>query len=290
MKREAEIMDMKALGWEDGTRMGVYGTIGHPIIELHGGPGATGAGAPISRELSDTFRAFSPWQRASSDTPLTVAQHINDLHGLIRTRLDGARPALVGESWGAMFALAYAAAYPDNVGPLALVGCGTFDKAARARIGEVIEEHTTDEMRAQLQRLEIEVSDPGERMTKRNAILRYVYDYDPVVLSEEDDPDGFDMKAHTETWADIIRCQETGLYPQSFTTITSPVIMLHGAYDPHPGEMTRDTLLRFIPHLEFRQWEKCGHRPWVEKQVKDDFFSFLRAWLTRNIKETEGRT
>jgi len=31
---------MEDLGWEDGSRMGVYGAEGHPVIELHGGPGA----------------------------------------------------------------------------------------------------------------------------------------------------------------------------------------------------------------------------------------------------------
>jgi pimeloyl-ACP methyl ester carboxylesterase len=175
---------MNDLGWEDGSRMGVYGTTGHPVIELHGGPGATGAGAPVSRELSTTFTAFSPWQRGSYDTPLTVAQHIEDLYGFINSRLAGSRPALIGESWGAMLALAYAAAHPDTVGPLVLVGCGTFDKASRARMGEIIEEHTTDEMRAELQRLESDDLGPGRtRLTKRNEILRYVYDYDPV-----DDP------------------------------------------------------------------------------------------------------
>jgi len=29
--------------------------------------------------------------------------------------------------------------------------------------------------------------------------------------------------------------------------------MLHGAYDPHPGRMIRDTLARVMPQLEYRE-------------------------------------
>jgi pimeloyl-ACP methyl ester carboxylesterase len=39
-----------------------------------------------------------------------------------------AKPSIVGESWGAMLALAYASAYPETTAAIVLVGCGTFDK------------------------------------------------------------------------------------------------------------------------------------------------------------------
>ena len=38
--------------------------------------------------------------------------------------------------------------------------------------------------------------------------------------------------------------------------------------------------------LEFHQWERCGHTPWTERYVREEFFSILRAWLTRRIRET----
>jgi hypothetical protein len=34
-----------------------------------------------------------------------------------------------------------------------------------------------------------------------------------------------------------MRLQEIGVYPQAFETIRAPVVMLHGAAEPHPGEM-----------------------------------------------------
>jgi hypothetical protein len=60
--------------------------------------------------------------------------------------------------------------------------------------------------------------------------------------------------------------------------------MLHGAHDPHPGKMIRDSLLPYIPHLEYHEWEPCGHEPWLERHVREDFFRFLRVWLIRRME------
>ena len=110
-----------------------YGKPGALVIVLHGGPGTAGYLAPLARGLADTFRVSEPFQRGSGAEPLTVARHIADLHELVETSGAGPRPALVGHSWGAMLALAYAASYPEAAAALVLVGSGTFDPAARAR-------------------------------------------------------------------------------------------------------------------------------------------------------------
>ncbi len=122
----------------------------------------------MARGLADSFRVFEPWQRASGDKPLTVGHHVEDLHALVEFIGKGVRSALVGESWGAMLALAYAAAYPDSAGPLILVGCGTFDKVARARMRAVLEEREDNDLRQRLERLPEEFPDPGDQMMKRH--------------------------------------------------------------------------------------------------------------------------
>ena len=55
--------------------------------------------------------------------------------------------------------------------------------------------------------------------------------------------------------------------------------MLHGAYDPHPGAMIRDSLTPYMPQLEYREWEMCGHMPWLERAARRDFFRAPRDWL-----------
>src|SRR5437016_5192555 len=74
----------------------------------------------------------SPYQRGSSSRPLTVATHVQDLDDLIRERCAGRPTVLVGHSWGAMLALAYAADHPTSAAALVLIGCGTFSPAACA--------------------------------------------------------------------------------------------------------------------------------------------------------------
>jgi pimeloyl-ACP methyl ester carboxylesterase len=256
-----------------------YGSRGPTVIVLHGGPAAAGSAGPIARGLAGSFHVLEPWQRGSGEEPLTVARHMVDLHELIEGLGGHERPGLVGWSWGAMLALAYAAEHPDSAGSVVLVGCGTFDPAARARMREILDERMDDELRERIERLEDEYPDPGERLEKKYELLGRFHDYDATLLPEDDETPPFDMRAHTETWNDMLRLQKEGVYPAAFSAIKVPVLMLHGAYDPHPGTMIRDSLLPFIPHLEYREWERCGHRPWVEREVGEDFFAVLGDWL-----------
>ncbi len=73
------------------------------------------------------------------------------------------------------------------------------------------------------------------------------------------------------------------MYPAAFASITSPVIMLHGTYDPHPGRMIRASLAPYLPQLEYHQLEQCGHSPWLEKHATDEFFTVMRQWLIRQM-------
>jgi hypothetical protein len=61
--------------------------------------------------------------------------------------------------------------------------------------------------------------------------------------------------------------------------------MLHGTYDPHPGQMIRASLAPYLPQLEYREWERCGYYPWGEQFVRDEFFAVLREWLASQLAE-----
>ena len=47
--------------------------------------------------------------------------------------------------------------------------------------------------------------------------------------------------------------------------------------------MIRASLAPYIPQLEYREWERCGHYPWLEKSTHDEFFSVLRTWLANHL-------
>jgi pimeloyl-ACP methyl ester carboxylesterase len=257
----------------------------HQVIPGHGGPAAVGNAAPLAFGLSDSFRVLEPWQRGSGTRPLTVASHIGDLQGLISARCAGTRPALVGESWGAMLALAYAAACPESVGPLVLIGCGTFDPESRARLNATLTERS-EEVWPQLEALKEAILDPVERLVKRRALHKALYDYatiDPDPNEDAEEP--FDLIAHTETWNDMVRLQQLGVYPAAFAAITSPVLMLHGDHDPHPGQMIRANLAPYLPQLEYAELTRCGHSPWAERFTREEFFVILHEWLKRRLPD-----
>jgi pimeloyl-ACP methyl ester carboxylesterase len=260
-----------------------YGESGASVIVLHGGPGAAGEMAPVARGLAGSFRVLEPFQRAGTTGPLTVADHVADLRDLIWCH-SGERPvAIVGFSWGAMLALAFAAAHPDLAGPLVLIGCGSFDTACRARFRAIVDGRTSDSLRLRLERLAAEIPNPDERFRTRASLIRPLYSH--CLISGDEEPLECDARAHDETWADMMRLQEEGIYPAAFTAIPSPVLMLHGAVDPHPGRMIWTSLRPYLPQIEYHEWALCGHYPWLEKEVRNEFFAFTKTWLSARLAE-----
>jgi pimeloyl-ACP methyl ester carboxylesterase len=227
--------------------------------------------------LADRFRVLEPFQRGSGGEPLTVARHVADLAQLIESEGAGERPALVGSSWGAMLALAFAAERPDLAGPLVLVGCGTFDVGARVRMQEIIDARMSQEVRQRLASLAEEYADADRELRARARLILPLYSCE--LASEELELGDCDARAHDETWDDMLRLQQEGVYPAAFSASRGPAIMLHGAMDPHPGRMILASLKPYIPQLEYREWERCGHYPWLEKPVREEFFAELIGWL-----------
>ena len=262
-----------------------YGRSGPAIILLHGGPGAPGEVAPIGRELADSFRLIEPFQRSSAAEPLTVAGHIADLHDLVMACGADHKPVFIGFSWGAMLALAYAAAHPDSTGPLILVGCGTFDQRSRDQLNRTLADRTTPEVRnAEHRAASLPMDD--ERLRASAAACMPLYAYAPV--TDELEHEHIDARAHEESWRDMLRLQADGTYPAAFTSIKTPVLMLHGDFDPHPGPVIHASLQRYIPQLAYRELAKCGHYPWIERYAAAQFYESIREWLAHCVPGDPG--
>jgi pimeloyl-ACP methyl ester carboxylesterase len=259
-----------------------HGETGPLVIVLHGGPAAVGDVAPLARGLADSFRAIEPWQRGSGDEPLSVARHVADLRELVAVRAPETPPAIVGHSWGAMLALCYAAAHPTEAGPIVLVGSGTFDRASRNAMKATLTARTSEPLRRQLEALAATTTDAAELHMRKFKLTRDLSVYDRAEpWRDELEFEPLDVRAHGETWQDMLRLLADGTYPRAFAAIRSPVLMLHGDYDPHPGAMIRDSLLPFLAQLEYREFARCGHSPWLETHARAEFFAALRGWLGR---------
>ena len=255
-----------------------YETAGPKVMLLHGGPGAAGYMAPVARRLADSFHVIEPFQRKGNhDNPLTVGCHVTDLHDVINTYSPDEKPILVGHSWGAMLSLIYAAQFPDAVGSLVLIGCGTFDAVARACMRTLRHERMAAHKYQRMKQRMEQIEDPDERLQLLGKIMILIDSFD--LMDVKDEVVYFDGLGHEQTWHDMMALMNKGVYPAAFKTVRVPVLMLHGSFDPHPGEMIRDSLKPYIPQLEFHQWNQCGHYPWLERVVSEDFYSVLIRWL-----------
>ena len=237
--------------------------------------------APVARRLASCCHVVEPFQRGSEDGgSLTVAQHVADLREIVQWLAEPGPVFLVGSSWGAMLALAYAADHPDRVAGLALVGCGTFDTASRQAYRARLEARLTAEVRARIEQLEADVADPNARLLAKADLLLPAYSHD--LITSDTETIHADARSNQETWQDMLRLQDGGVYPAAFDRIVAPILMLHGSVDPHPGSAIRDSLLPHLPQLVYHEWAECGHYPWLERSVHEEFFELLSAWLVDN--------
>ncbi len=259
-----------------------YGKDGSPVVLVHGGPGAAGYMAPVARYLAEEYRVIEPLQRQSGTQPLTVQRHADDLLAVLKTFCRGVRPVLVGHSWGAMLALAFAAAYPDSVCCVALIGCGTFDPQSRAALEQSVRDRMTPFVVKRLKAASRQIRDADVRLCVVARILEPLYSYE--LLPHQDETVCYDARGQRETWADMLRLQRDGTYPATFRTIRQPVLMLHGDTDPHPGSMIRDTLLSALPQLDYVELPRCGHFPWLERYSAEAFFAALTNWVAENTR------
>ncbi|MBL7214523.1 MAG: alpha/beta hydrolase [Phycisphaerae bacterium] len=234
--------------------------------------------APVAKRLSDHFSVIEPFQRkGDADTPLTVARHIADLNDIIDTYCSDEKPILAGHSWGAMLALAYTAVHPDRAASIVLMGCGTFDIASRERMNALRQQRMTQYVFGRLKERMKSIDDPDECLKLLGKMMMQVDSYD--LMHVDDEVVYYDALGHEQTWRDMMRLQREGVYPAAFKTIHVPVLMLHGNEDPHPGQMIRDTLKIYLPQLEYYEWQRCGHYPWLEKTAHEDFYAVLLSRL-----------
>jgi proline iminopeptidase len=104
-----------------------FGNADHPVvIVLHGGPGADYRYLYPLKALADDYLVVFYDQRGTGLSPrvpaeeITLQSFVDDLDAFVQAFGKGRPVHLVGHSWGAMLASAYAGAHPHKVGKLVL--------------------------------------------------------------------------------------------------------------------------------------------------------------------------
>lgn len=250
-----------------------YGHKPFSLAVIHGGPGAPGEMAPIARELCPVKGVLEPLQTATS-----LECQIEELHSVLKDSGDPPM-VLIGWSWGAILSFIFAARYPSLVKKTILVGSGPYEEKYAENIMKTRLSRLNEKERQEAISLMEALNKPG--MENKNLLMRRFGElmsradsYDPLPHESEVIECRYDI--YHNVWAQAAELRKSGALLELGKRIACPVVTIHGDYDPHPYQGVKEPLSRVLKDFKFVLLEKCGHRPWIEKAIKDRFYSILK--------------
>lgn len=239
---------------------------------VHGGPGTPGEVAPVACELSSESGVLEPLQTADS-----VTGQIEELRFFLAE--NGDIPlVLVGHSWGAWLAFLVTAYYPRLIRKLILIGSGPFEPEYAAQIMPARLKRLMGQEKEEALRLMQAMNSPGFAdsavMARVGELMGKTEYYDPL----PDDGGGLPLDPHiySRVWEEASRMRRSGELLKLAEKITCPVVAIHGDYDSHPAAGVQVPLARRLKDFRFILLEKCGHKPWIERRAKDEFYKILK--------------
>jgi pimeloyl-ACP methyl ester carboxylesterase len=250
----------------------------YSLAVIHGGPGASGEMAPVARELSTFTGVIEPFQ-----TEKTLEGQVRELRSMLLEH--GVAPVtLIGFSWGAFLSWITAARYPDLVRKLILVGCPPFDEQYAAAITRTRLDRLSQNERSEAQALIVQLDDPsaGDKnslFARLGLLLSRADACDPVPIEDESFLCQYDV--FRGVWDEACELRRKQILLRMAHAIRCPVTAIHGDWDPHPAEGVNEPLSRECPGFRFILLQKCGHRPWIERNASEAFYEAL----VREIKE-----
>ena len=261
---------------------------GTPIVLLSGGPGLTiEYMLPVARFLPSGYRSIAFEQRGTGRSrpqpfdlaTLTIQSSVEDIEAL-RVRLQQDRLTLLGHSWGGMLAMAYAAAHPDRVDRLILVGSGGPTLEFAQRFGDNIEARLRPED-VELRRHWLAAAKNGVDSAKvsievlRAIVPGYFFDRKAGLAFASDLKVGqLYPDVNERLFADMRRQYDSR---DGLRNLKRPVLIIQGHQDPI-GDKTAEDIRAVIAGSKLVYLDRCGHFPWLEQP--DAFRNAIAAFLS----------
>jgi pimeloyl-ACP methyl ester carboxylesterase len=262
------------------TNLRRYGQAPFGVAVIHGGPGAVGEMAPVARELGMDRAVLEPIQTATS-----LAAQVEELRTVLEEH--GELPVtLIGFSWGAWLSFIVAAHHPAIVKKLILVGSGPFEEKYVARLRETRMSRLRPEERTEFDVILQWLSDPAtgdkaNRLARLGALCSKTEQYDPVEEEPtEGDSVGFQGEIFQSVWTEAAEMRRSGSLSGLAKQIQCPVVAIHGDYDPHPAAGVQEPLSQTLDNFRFILLTRCGHKPWIERQARSEFYAALKGELS----------
>jgi len=232
--------------------------------------------AGVARELASSWGVLEPLQTAKS-----LQGQIEELRTVLQK--NAALPvSLIGFSWGAWLSFIFAANYPIFVKKLILIGSGPFEEKYTARIEETRLNRLSQKERTELESLYEILDDPAagkksEAFARFGALFSKADAYDPITYESE--IIDCDVDIFQSVWKEAAELRRNGKLLELGKRIKCPVVAIHGDYDPHPAEGVQKPLSAILKSFRLILLENCGHKPWIERQARDEFYRILREEL-----------
>jgi pimeloyl-ACP methyl ester carboxylesterase len=259
-----------------------YGKSPFTVAVVHGGPGAPGEMAPVARELSAYTGVLEPLQTAT-----TLDGQVAELKQVLED--SGDLPVtLVGFSWGAMLSFIFTSRHPMLVRKLILVASAVFEDRYAADIMETRLSRLSETEREEAFELMVSLEDPavadkdrpmarlGELMAQADACDPLPHDSEVIAVQHS---------VFQGVWEQAAALRSSGRLLELGKRIRCPVVAIHGDRDPHPPEGVREPLSRVLSDFRFILLERCGHRPWIERSARDEFYGILRREINEAGRE-----
>ncbi|RXA21858.1 alpha/beta hydrolase [Methanosarcina sp. MSH10X1] len=250
-----------------------YGTSPFRLAVIHGGPGAAGEMAPVAEELSVSGGVLEPLQ-----TAVTLEGQVGEIRKVLEEY--GSTPVtLIGFSWGAMLSFIFTARYPQFVKKLILIGSGPYEEKYAANITKIRINRLGGQDRKDFLHLTEALSDPSaknlnEILCSFGKLISKADAYDP--LPHEDELLECSYEIFKGVWEEANELRSRGKLLELGKELHCPVVAIHGNYDSHPFEGVREPLSRTLKDFRFILLEKCGHKPWIEREAKESFYRLLK--------------
>jgi pimeloyl-ACP methyl ester carboxylesterase len=254
-----------------------HGAAPYRVAVIHGGPGAAGEVAPVARELARERGVLEPIQTAT-----TVEGQVAELRSVLEEHA-GLPVTLIGHSWGAWLCFMLAAQQPALVRKLVLVSSGPFEERYVAALREARTCRLSPEERAEFDQILAALGDPAApdkdaRFARLGALCSKTDDYDPVPEAPvEGDAVEVQGELFQRVWEEATAMRRSGRLLALADRIRCPVVAIHGDYDPHPAAGVQEPLARCVQDFRFILLSQCGHKPWIERAAREEFYRVLEA-------------
>ncbi len=253
-----------------------HGKAPYGIAVIHGGPGAGGEMSPVARMLCSKWGILEPIQTSAS-----LKGQLEELKSVLE--VNGALPViLIGFSWGAWLSFLLAAEYPFLVRKLILVGSGPFEEKYAAKINQIRLQRLSKKERKEIETLTEILNKACFTKNKAafagfGALFSKADAYDPI----KDIPEvgTFNVDIFQSVWREAKELRRSGKLLSAGKHIKCPVVAIHGDYDPHPAEGVKKPLNAILKNFRFILLKNCGHKPWIERGAREEFFRILKDEL-----------